>query len=83
MKSLIKTFILAIGLLGILCNFASAEKYAPTDKVNEIMEAMGELEESYESANWAEALESSEKLEAEVKEIIALIKNDDLDLQIL
>jgi hypothetical protein len=81
MKGLFKIVILVIGMLCFTYNSVLAQKYSPTEEVGEIIEAMGELEESYEDNQWEEALESTEKIDKEVKGIIAQIKTDDLNLQ--
>lgn len=80
MKIFLKTIVVTIGLISITCNFALAEKYAPTPIVNELIEAMGEFEESYESNKWGEAKEATEEIETKAKAIIAQIKNDELEI---
>ena len=81
MKVFFTTVILAIGLLVVPCNFVLAEKYSPNEKIDEVIEEMGELEENFEENKWGEAQESAEKIENEIKEIVARIQTDDLDIQ--
>lgn len=80
MKSIFRVLLVVAGLLCLTWSIASAQNSAP-DGVNEILEQMGEFEESFESDNWDEAAEIVEKINTELKQVFAESKLDDFTLE--
>jgi len=80
MKKNTAIIILIFGIISLSSSFALATAPAPPDGVSEIIEQMGEFEESFENQNWSEADEAIEKIDNELKEVFAQSKLNDTTL---
>ena len=67
-----------IAAVGLFCIFTTSLFCAPPPTgVNEVIEEMGEFEQSYETGNWIEAKEAFEKIRKEMGEILQESKTED------
>jgi hypothetical protein len=73
-----KIMALIIGMLFVSCQFALAKQPLP-DGLDEILEEMSELEESYEEGNWLKAQQSVGKINLELKELFEKTENGNLE----
>ena len=80
MNKAMKSFVMLIGIIFVFSQYVSAASTAPQGIV-EIIEELAELEESYENNQWQEALETTNKIENELKEVFEQSKLEDAALE--